>query len=204
VISTTTVGYGDIYPVTTEGRILGMITVIQGLYLYTNIIAIMSNSISEWLHSHRLGTRKVNLEDHIVLCDYTALTDEFILQLDKYPKLKDKKVVVVSDLIESNPYPKHYYIKGTPFSPEMMKKACIQTASHVFIFSNTIHSNPDLKTIHLAHRVRRMNKKAKLIIELTNINHKEVKALSGNVLMVESDQEIKNLLNNKLLFEKLK
>lgn len=86
-VSSTTVGYGDVAPVTGMGRIVGVVTIIIGIYGYTNFIAITADSLHGMTNQKHLGTAIVKATDHVVICEYTAFADELIQSLDRYPDL---------------------------------------------------------------------------------------------------------------------
>ncbi|PHX70669.1 MAG: hypothetical protein CK548_08820 [Opitutia bacterium] len=55
-VSSTTVGYGDVAPITALGRTAGVPTIIVGIYCYTNFIALTAVSLHGLSNRHRLGT----------------------------------------------------------------------------------------------------------------------------------------------------
>ena len=97
-VSSTTVGFGDITPTTSMGRALFSVTILVGLYCYTNFIALTAESLHGLTNRHRLGTAQVKATDHIVICDYTAFADELLQVLDRPPALTGRKVALVTDL----------------------------------------------------------------------------------------------------------
>ena len=116
-VSSTTVGYGDIAPITTIGRLAGVITIITGIYCYTNFIAITADSLHGMTNRKRLGTAPVTATGHIVMCEYTAFADELIQVLGKYTELAHREVAIVTDLVQVQPYPQYHFVRGVPISP---------------------------------------------------------------------------------------
>src|SRR5512139_195516 len=78
IVSSTTVGYGDIAPYTVQGRVAAAITFIVGIYLYTNFITLTANSMEQFVNKDRLGTAQIKAKEHIVICEYTAFADELL------------------------------------------------------------------------------------------------------------------------------
>jgi voltage-gated potassium channel len=128
-VSSTTVGYGDIAPVTAMGRLAGVVTIVVGIYCYTNFIAITADSLHGLTNQRQLGTARVIARDHIVICEYTAFADELIQILPRYPDLARREVVVVTDLVQVQPYPQHHFVRGVPISPSALKQASIENAA---------------------------------------------------------------------------
>jgi voltage-gated potassium channel Kch len=63
VITLTSVGYGDVYPVTTEGRIAAMVLMLLGIGLFGAITA----TITSYLMSHELGRVAASVETDVKL-----------------------------------------------------------------------------------------------------------------------------------------
>ncbi|MES2469023.1 MAG: ion channel [Verrucomicrobiota bacterium] len=78
VVSSTTVGHGDIAPMTGEGRMVGVVTIIIGIYGYTNFIALTADSLHGTTNQKRLVTAPVKATGHVVICEDTAFADELI------------------------------------------------------------------------------------------------------------------------------
>lgn len=61
----TTVGYGDVYPVTTTGRILAAIIAIMGIGMFALPAGILASGFSEAL-AHRSNTKKINVTNQAI------------------------------------------------------------------------------------------------------------------------------------------
>ena len=82
--------------------------------------------------------------------------------------LKDKPVVIVSDMVQINPYPQHRFVFGVPINPAALKRANITRADVVFVFANLRFADPDVKTMHVASRVLSLNPNAQVFVELVD------------------------------------
>jgi voltage-gated potassium channel len=198
-VSSTTVGYGDIAPVTTIGRLAGVVTIIVGIYCYTNFIAITADSLHGLANQGRLGTAQVVAEDHIVICEYTAFADELIQVLPRYPELAHRKVVVVNDLVQVQPYPQHHFVRGVPISPSALRQASIDKAAVVFVFANVRFVDPDLKTLHTVSRIQRLAPQARLFVELDDPQHEFAQLLGEQVTILPSRRLLESVLRDRAL-----
>jgi voltage-gated potassium channel len=194
VVSSTTVGYGDIVPITPQGRIAGVVTIIVGIYCYTSFITITADRLHELMNRRRLGAVKVTATDHIVICEYTAFADELIQVLDRYPELAKREVVIISDLVQVNPYPRHHYVRGVPISPMALRQANIETAAYVFVFANVRFLEPDLKTLHTVSRIQKLNDHATLFVELTDPDSEFTHYLNESTVILRSKELLESVL----------
>lgn len=198
-VSSTTVGYGDIAPVTGSGRLAGVVTIIIGIYCYTNFIAITADSLHGLTNQRRLGTARVTAKDQIVICEYTAFADELIQVLPRYPELARREAVIVTDLVQVRPYPQHHFVRGVPISPTALKQANIEAAALVFVFANVRFVDPDLKTLHTVSRIQKLAPRARLFVELNNPEHELAHHLDGQVTILPSRRMLESVLRDRAL-----
>ncbi|MBI5766422.1 MAG: ion transporter [Verrucomicrobia bacterium] len=198
-VSSTTVGYGDIAPVTVYGRLAGVVTIVIGVYCYTNFITITADSLHGLTNQHRLGTAQVTARDHVIICEYTAFADELIQALPHYPELARREVVIVTDLVQVQPYPQHHFVRGVPISPAAQRQAAIEFAAFIFVFANIRFVDPDLKTLHTAARVRQLAPKAKIFVELNDPAHELARHLGDNVAILSSREMLGSVMRDRTI-----
>jgi hypothetical protein len=199
IVSSTTVGYGDIVPITPQGRIAGTITIIVGIYCYTSFIAITADSLHGLMNRHRLGAVQVKAKNHIVICEYTAFADELLHVLDHYPELAKREVVIVTDLVQINPYPQHHFVRGVPISPTALRQANIQKAAYIFVFSNVRFQEPDLKTLHTVSRIQKLNQHARIFVEMTKPESEFTQYLNECTTVLKSKDLLESVLQHQAL-----
>jgi len=67
IVTLTTVGYGDLFPLTTHGRIIGGIFVLLSMVFYATVIGGASNIIANIKENKKLGYEGTSLSNHIVM-----------------------------------------------------------------------------------------------------------------------------------------
>ena len=199
LVSSTTVGYGDIAPITLEGRIAGAITIITGIYCYTVFISLTHDKVHEYVNRDRLGTAKIDFTDHIIICEYTAFADELLQVLSHYPQLAKRNVVVVTDLVGVNPYPHYHFVRGVPISPVALQQANIAEAAYIFVFSNVRFQEPDLKTLHTVSRIQKLNDHAKIFVEMHNPRSEFTRHLGRTITVLNSRDLLESVLQKAAL-----
>lgn len=190
VVTSTTLGYGDIVPVTDAGRIVAVFAIVVGFFIYTNLVAIIAESVHSLLDRHVKGRVPVKASGHIVICEYTAVADELIQSLPDWQEMAGKEAVIVTDLVTRNPYPNHKFVSGVPINPAALKRASVSTAGVVFVFANLRFADPDVKTMHIATRVMAQNSKARIYVELID---------TGSDLLKYAPQRVVALNSRKLI-----
>lgn len=198
IVSSTTVGYGDVYPITTGGRIAGCFTMLTGIYCLTTFVAVMAESLHDFSNRERFGNAPFKGSGHIVICEYTAFADELIQVLNRYPELAKRKAVMVTDLVAVQPYPHIHFVRGVPISPGALKQASISTAAYIFVFANIRFIDPDLKTLHCVSRIRKLAPQAKIFMELNEPEHELVWHLGSEITILKSRDMLKSVLGEGL------
>ena len=199
IVTTSTVGYGDIFPATGAGRVVAVISILIGFYLFTNLVAIITDSVQQFVERRRLGLVQVECKDHIVVCDYTAVADEMLQSIRHIDGLSERDVVIVTDLVQQQPYPDYHFVRGVPFSPEALGRANTQFAAYVLIFANFRCADPDLKTLHGASRILEVNPDATVLVEMIDPDSELLTLAKGNIIPMDSRQLIERVLKREPL-----
>lgn len=197
VVTSGTVGYGDIVPATNAGRVVAIVAILTGFFIYANFVALIAESAHAYLDRRNRGTAKVKARDHIVICEYTAIADELIQSLPDNEELRDHDVVIISGIVEQNPYREHSFVSGVPINPSVLMRASIEEASHVFVFANQRFSDPDVKTMHIASRVLKLNSKARVYVELVEPNSDLLAGASSRLVPLNSRELIRAVLRGE-------
>lgn len=199
VVTSTTVGYGDIVPITVAGRIVAVFTIISGFFIFTTLIAIVVESTLELMERKVRGRAPVRVTDHLLICEYTAMADELIQSLPRIPELADYPVVIATDLVERNPYSQHTFVSGVPINPAVLRRANCPKAAMVFIFANFRFADPDVKTLHIALRVREQNPTAVIFVEVVDLAGDLMRHAPGDLVILSSRTAMAYLLRNEPL-----
>jgi len=173
IITATTVGYGDITPLTPGGRFLAMVLGITGLFLFSLITATFSTSFFHYVNMLKAGMVSFReMKNHIVICGWNETGEVVLESLKQYYEEKGermKPVVVITEQ-ELEPRREFYYKKGDYVSEEVLKNAGVENASVVIILAekgvNLTEDSIDARTILSAMLVRDLNPRATIIAEI--------------------------------------
>lgn len=98
VVTTTTVGYGDFYPETTAGRVVGIVLMLTGIGLFGGMTAGLATAILEHRSKLDRGVKQLKMKDHILISGWNATGEDIVREILADPLERD--VVVVAELPE--------------------------------------------------------------------------------------------------------
>jgi voltage-gated potassium channel len=133
VITMSTVGYGDFVPVSTEGRIFGVVLILVGAgFLSTYFITLATNTVMSQ-NAYIEGKATFKGKDHVVIIGWNERAREIISQLSSLHFRG--QIVLIDETLQQNPYRNHHihFIKGTPFKDKVLQKASMHEASIAII-----------------------------------------------------------------------
>lgn len=93
LVTLTTVGYGDVYPVTVAGRAIGAVFLLGSLGVLGVLVYNVSERISALRERRRMGHHGTGFKDHIVILGW----DEFARAITAELVNADRKVAIVTD-----------------------------------------------------------------------------------------------------------
>ncbi len=129
LVTVTTVGYGDIYPITLGGRIIATVVMLFGIGFLGMFTATVASIFVERKLRQDRGLKPLkNLHDHIILCGWNYSASEVISEIHADDKNKD--IVIIANLNEKPIDEEHtYFIKGDPADINKLEMACFRTAN---------------------------------------------------------------------------
>ncbi len=174
VITMATIGYGDITPQTTAGKVLAMMIAISGIAIYTAFASVIVDYITERNIKRIQGLLAVNEKDHIVIIGWNEATKEALRELKANV---DYEAIVVSDKpIE------HRCVVGDFTDEDVLKKAGVDKAKFVIV-----STGDDSKTILTTLIVKKLNPNAFIIAEALRAENVELLKFAGAKSVVLSE-----------------
>lgn len=140
LVTVTTVGYGDIYPITLGGRIIGAMVMIFGIGFIGMFTATVASIFVERKLRQDRGLKPLkNLSNHVILCGWNYSASEVISEI--HADNKDKDIVIIANLNEKPIDEDHtYFVKGDPADVSKLEMACFRTADVAIVLHD--ESNP--------------------------------------------------------------
>jgi voltage-gated potassium channel len=172
VVTSATVGYGDFFPTSTGGRIVGLYVIVGGIVTLTLLFTQLANALQSVRGKRLRGVVALDLSDHVVLLGYwPGRTERLVAELTADGRFQ-VALCAWDDVVE-NPLPDQpavHFVRGDLTHEDVMTRACVQRARTAVIDgrddNETLaiavaidHANPD---IHLVAAVRDLGRRENL------------------------------------------
>ncbi len=136
IVTITTVGYGDITPVTPGGRLVGVVTMIAGIGLLGVLTATIASAMVGLKLEGIRGMGAVSCSDHFVLCGWNHKAQEIIEELRADLGDDGAPVVLIADLAEAPvDLPEFFFVRGD-VTPQTMSQANLQGARAAIVLGD--------------------------------------------------------------------
>ncbi|MTI67786.1 MAG: hypothetical protein FH753_14465 [Firmicutes bacterium] len=200
-VTSTTVGYGDIFPVTMQGRVIAILLMLIGVGVFGFITASFASILVEKNLKKGMGIVDVTFNNHIVIIGWNFRTESIIDELIN----EDSKIkIAIIDKIDENPYNNKNisYIKGDAWKDKVLKRANIKNAKIVIVLADRSLENYemiDAKTVLTCLAVDKANPKVYQMAEV--INHSNIvhfQRANVNDIIISNELESRILVRSAL------
>lgn len=173
----TTVGYGDFFPVTVAGRLVGVFLFIFGIGLIGVLIGKIVESASTYQRLKKEGRLLYKKSGHFVYIGWSKKTEQAMQEIFNHdPKAL---LVLIEDRSETPvTHDQIHFISGDPTDETVLMKANILEAKRVAIFSDPEIDNAvlkDGKSLLIASAVEALsiqhNRDVQTIVEVSEERH---------------------------------
>jgi len=188
VVTMGTVGYGDKYPVSAGGQIVGLMLIFSGIGLMSLFTATIASMFVEQRIKEGRGLETIREKDHVIICGWNQYTENVLLGLTQYGSMKDMPVVLINELsvdeVDALKLKYHKYnlkfLRGNYIHEDVLIRANIVKARFAIIMA-------DLSGGHAMERVDERTTLAALTIKSVAPNIKTI----AEILDVENRSHLK-------------
>jgi len=184
IITLTTVGYGDYFPVTVGGRIIGLFMAIMSLGFLGFILSSVTKKIIDYMKKQEQGFYGTKFKDHFVIFGW----DDFGRQVTDLIVKNGNQVAIVTnspnvvDHIRKI-YDKNVFVLYADYNNiSVMKKVNIKDAASIFV-----NFEDDTKTLVHLINIRKEHPGLNYVVSLDNPNLKETFSNIGSTFIVSKN-----------------
>ncbi len=198
IVTLSTVGYGDRFPVTTEGKVAAFFLIVFTFTFLGALIGQISDAFNEARRREELGMDGTTFKNHAVLVGWISMSNVTLVEL----LAAEQKTVVVSDNADDIPKIRDlgrkkylYTVFGDYKSEKVLDRANIKGAKTIIIATND-----DTESLIVSLMAKQLNPNARMIV---SINQDELKntLYSAGVTYVSSPSEMTGRMVASAAFE---
>lgn len=134
VITLSTVGFSEIYPLSSAGRIFTIFLIGSGIFTITYAVSLVlsllaEGKLGEYLHRREMRMQLQTLDNHLIVCGCGVVGSEVIKALyranEKFVVI-DKEEQALSETVQE--FPDIIYLEGDATREEVLKEAGVEKA----------------------------------------------------------------------------
>jgi voltage-gated potassium channel len=166
VVTSATVGYGDVYPTTSGGRLVGAYVVIGGIVALTTVFARLAGLIENARGRRMKGLVTLNLSNHVVVLGYNAGRTERIVE-ELTAEGRHQVVLCAGHEVDTDPMPGRegvHFVRGDLADETLLRRAATDRAEAILI-----DAHDDNAALSLAVVATHVNPRAHTVVALRDM-----------------------------------
>ena len=179
VITVTTVGFGEVYPLNSGGKLLTIFLILSSIIIYAYTITVITEyvvgeNIFKKLIEKRMENKIKKLQNHVIIAGYGRTGKQAVRKLKNY----NRKVVIIDTISPVNDplidFENVFFINGDATKDDILQKAGISFAASLI---TTLHTDADNLFVVLS--ARQMNPALILVSRASNEKTADKMKLAG-------------------------
>jgi voltage-gated potassium channel len=198
IVTLSTVGYGDFYPMTTGGRVVAVVMILFALTALGYFLTKISDAVMEARRMDWLGMNGTKFEGHLVVIGWSQIARITLAELvaaDRQVAVVTEKPDVMSQIREMGDERHLFATVGDASNDAVLERVGVRTAATVIICTED-----DSQNLILSLNVRSMNPTVRIIVAVSRPELRKTLTASG-VTYVASPFELSGRLVASAAFE---
>jgi len=170
VVTSATVGYGDFFPVSAAGHLVGVYVIVGGIVTLTLLFTQLADYIQSIRGKRMRGTGQLDLSGHVVILGYTpGRTEKIVSELMTEGRLRI--ALCAGEEVAQHPLPDESgveFVRGDLSKVDVMDRACVSRARTALI-----DGRDDNETLAIAVAVDHEKADIHMIAALRDLQRRE-------------------------------
>ena len=170
IVTAATVGYGDVSPATTPGRIVAAYVIVGGIVTLTLLFTQLADALQSIRGRRLRGVVPLDLSDHVVLLGYwPGRTERIVTELTAEGRCRI--ALCAWDDVTEHPLAHHdavHFVRGDLTHGDVMSRACVAAAR-----TAVVDGRDDNETLAIALAVHHANPRIHLVAALRDLSRRE-------------------------------
>jgi voltage-gated potassium channel len=170
VVTSATVGYGDVFPTSTPGRIVGVYVIVGGIVTLTLLFTRLAEMLQSVRGRRLRGVVTLDLRDHVVLLGYVPGRTERIVD-ELTAEGRQRVALCAWDDVSENPMPDRpmvSFVRGDLTRDELMIRAGLPQAR-----TAVIDGRDDNETLAIAVAVDHANPRVHMVAAVRDLARRD-------------------------------
>ena len=171
VVTAATVGYGDFFPTSPAGHVVGAYVIVGGIVTLTLLFTQLADRIQSIRGRRMRGTVALDLADHVVVLGYMAGRTERILSELTAEGGAQVALCAWDDQVAEDPVPQDpavHFVRGDLANVDVMSRARVDRARSVLI-----DGRDDNETLAIAVAVHHANETVHIVAALRDLGRRD-------------------------------
>lgn len=168
LVTITTVGYGDVTPVTAGGRLVAAADMLVGIGIPAVLTARIASVLVEQKNREFFGMSSFTFRDHLIICGWNPRAQDILTQLRCQPKTAKLPVVLIADIDRKPSEDSHLsFVRGEVCDETLARANLAAAATAIVLGDDSLdRASRDARTVMATLTIESINPHAYTIVEL--------------------------------------